>query len=239
SATGRAHMRCFGPAARRQLQNLLPHLRRATRIYLRRAALDSERQAFGAALDRIPVGVILLDRPGHVCATNRVGDRLLSRRDGLFLDRSGLQAARAEDTSHLHELVAEIVTSGSSDTIGLLLARPSGRCPLAAALAALPAGGTAHNMRWAAGLFVVDPEETGEVSAALLHALYRLTPAESALAGELANGRSGGQAAQRLRITPGTARQRLGVVFSKTGTKRQSSLVRLLLRGPASLLPPD
>src|SRR5262249_22269945 len=128
--------------------------------------------------------------------------------------------------------------SGSADTIGLLLARP-GRCPLAAALAALPAGGAAHNMRWVAGLFVVDPEETGDASAAPLHAFYGLTPADGALAAELANGRSGGQAAKRVRITARTARQRVVVVLAKTGTRRQSSLVRLLLRGPESLLPPD
>jgi DNA-binding CsgD family transcriptional regulator len=68
-----------------------------------------------------------------------------------------------------------------------------------------------------------------------LRRLYGLTPAESALACELAAGCTVAEAARRLSITTGTARARLKVVFGKTGTQRQVALVRLLLLGPAQL----
>ena len=44
------------------------------------------------------------------------------------------------------------------------------------------------------------------------------------------------EAAVRLKITEGTARQRLVPIFEKTGTARQSALVRLVQTGPESLI---
>jgi DNA-binding CsgD family transcriptional regulator len=70
----------------------------------------------------------------------------------------------------------------------------------------------------------------------LLRSFYGLTLAESALTRELSNGHSLADAASRLDITYGTARQRLGQVFAKTRTTRQAELVHLVLTGPESLL---
>jgi DNA-binding CsgD family transcriptional regulator len=84
-------------------------------------------------------------------------------------------------------------------------------------------------------LFVSDSEAEAELPTSALSRLYGLTPAEAALVRELANGRSIQEAAVRLGITIGTARQRLVQIFDKTGTERQASLVRLVLTGPEGL----
>jgi DNA-binding CsgD family transcriptional regulator len=68
---------------------------------------------------------------------------------------------------------------------------------------------------------------------ARLSDLYGLTRAESRLAAKLAQGRSLEEAASMLNITIETARSYSKRVLSKTGAKRQSELVRLLLLGPA------
>jgi DNA-binding CsgD family transcriptional regulator len=86
-----------------------------------------------------------------------------------------------------------------------------------------------------AALFLSDPEQGMAPPTELLHQLYGLTPAEAALACELASGRSLEETAEDLGVTRGTARQRLGHVFLKTATSRQAALVRLLLTGPAQL----
>jgi DNA-binding CsgD family transcriptional regulator len=70
---------------------------------------------------------------------------------------------------------------------------------------------------------------------ALLERLYELTPTEAALAIDLASGRTLAQAAKAREVSVNTVRTHLRAVFQKTGTRRQSELVRLLLTGPASL----
>lgn len=62
---------------------------------------------------------------------------------------------------------------------------------------------------------------------------YRLTPAEWRLAAQLADGCSLRSAAERCGIAYGTARGYLKLLFSKTGTHRQSELVALLAEPPA------
>jgi DNA-binding CsgD family transcriptional regulator len=62
--------------------------------------------------------------------------------------------------------------------------------------------------------------------------LYGLTPAESRLVGELAEGSTLQQIAALRAITLSTLRTQLKAVFSKTGSRRQVDLVRMV--GPLS-----
>lgn len=64
---------------------------------------------------------------------------------------------------------------------------------------------------------------------ALLRTRYRCTARESALTEALLSGASLSDAAASLDITVHTARTHLKRVFRKTGTNRQSQLLRLLL----------
>jgi len=73
-----------------------------------------------------------------------------------------------------------------------------------------------------------------------------LTPAEARLAADLADGLTLEESAERSSTQVATARTHLKRIFAKTRTRRQSELVRLLLRGPsavvdgsATLAPPD
>src|SRR5690606_15731499 len=67
--------------------------------------------------------------------------------------------------------------------------------------------------------------------------LFTFTPAETALALELANGLSLEEAALKLGITRNTGRAHLRSIFAKTGIKRQAELVKVLLNSIVSLGP--
>jgi DNA-binding CsgD family transcriptional regulator len=64
---------------------------------------------------------------------------------------------------------------------------------------------------------------------------YGLTAQEGRLAALLVGDFTLAQAAEQLGITQSTARTVLKRVLAKTGTHRQTSLVRLLLAGPAQI----
>jgi len=63
-----------------------------------------------------------------------------------------------------------------------------------------------------------------------IRTLFKLTPAESRLASELARGTAISAAATSTGITLNTARDRLKSIFAKTRTRRQAELVSLIAR---------
>lgn len=67
----------------------------------------------------------------------------------------------------------------------------------------------------------------------LLETRLELTPAQAQLAALLYGGASVKQAAEKLDITVGSARQYLARIFAKTGTNRQVDLVREIARALA------
>jgi DNA-binding CsgD family transcriptional regulator len=219
------------------LRELMPHLRRALRTDFGNARLAAERDALAAAMNQLSLGVIVIDRRHRVHVTNRCADRLLARRDGLLLDRDGLHAARPEDEVRLRHVLGDAFESApcGKGTRALSLDRPSGGSPLRASVCRVPSREGAGAAAALAVIFVSDPEMEVELRSDVLGRLHGLTSAESALVRELANGRSLQEASVRLKITEGTARQRLTPIFEKTKTGRQSALVRLLLTGPESL----
>ncbi|QIJ00994.1 hypothetical protein GII23_13380 [Stutzerimonas balearica] len=73
------------------------------------------------------------------------------------------------------------------------------------------------------------------LSDAMARQLFGFTPSETALVIELANGLSLEEAAQSLGIRRNTARAHLRAVFSKTGDRRQTELVRIILNSVVSL----
>jgi DNA-binding CsgD family transcriptional regulator len=83
--------------------------------------------------------------------------------------------------------------------------------------------------------FLANPD-TGPVSTTeVLEQLYSLTPAEAELVRMLSEGLSLDEVATARGVTMNTVRSQLKQVFSKTDTKRQGELVRLVLTGVSSL----
>ena len=78
-------------------------------------------------------------------------------------------------------------------------------------------------------VFVSDPLRTQRPSVAVLHKRFGLTPAECRVALLLSDGRSPREIANTVGVTDNTVRSLLKSIFSKTGVRWQSDVVRLLL----------
>jgi DNA-binding CsgD family transcriptional regulator len=83
-------------------------------------------------------------------------------------------------------------------------------------------------MRPTAVLFIIDPDRNPVPSEKLLQTLYHLTPAEIRVCTHLLEGKSLVDAAELVGISINTAKTHLKSAFSKTGTARQSQLIKLL-----------
>jgi DNA-binding CsgD family transcriptional regulator len=212
---------------------LVPHLSRALGVMYRLRDADLKLAVSLAALDRLSVGVVLLDGRGRIAHANGEAERILDARDGLSRGQGfvfATDAARAHWARVLPSLFDRSISAVPHFSDAVAVARPSGRSPLV--LQAAPLGSThafAAPSEAAAVVFITDPERRTELDMAAMRDLYRTTPAEAGLAEWLCRGRTIAQAAVERGISEATARSQLGELFRKTGTSRQADLIRVLM----------
>lgn len=208
------------------LNAALPGLRSASRV----ASLMWRSRLSGqlAMLEQIDRGAILIDAAGRVLEMNGC----VQFGDGLDVSRGMLQATRPADRPRLQRFLAAALDPWrhSADSSTLILPRaPGGRPWLLDASVCSDALRSLHSHA-AALVLITDIEKPTRVDENLLRGLFDLTNTEARLARELTTGQSLQQAACRLDISEGHARQRLKAIFSKTGTCHQVELVALLAK---------
>lgn len=225
----------------RPLRLLYPHLQRAFRIGRMLGQLQQERELLSQTLNRLPQGAVVVNASGHTIYCNQTAQHIFDSRDGLYRDRNNrLCAPRAADENQLHRLINSASQRDPKlalDCGGILqLDRPSGLRSLSLLIAPLNLETSYLNFQQPAALiFINDPEQHMEPVEKVLQRLYDLTPAEARLASVLVQGKNIVEAAEELNVSQNTARTHLKHIFQKTGAKRQSELVQLLLNSPAVL----
>ncbi len=221
-------------------RRLLPHLRQALDAYL---SVNHDRKVsdlYGHAMAQLMVGAIVLDDRGKVIECNAAASGILALQDGLRLVGDQLEATYATDNRKLQELVRNAMLRSNLARVELAEAmsvdRPSGQLSWGLVVQAVsPDEWTEGKHRPSVAVFVRDAEGKAHPPTRLAQQLFQLTPAETALAIELANGLSLEEAATALNIRRNTARAHLRSIFSKTGVRRQTELVRLFLNSVAWL----
>lgn len=227
-----------GPFTRQEearFKRLSGHLMNAVKVAGRLALEESRTDEALQVVDNLTFGVVFLDETGKVMQANPFALRLFERRDGLATEQGRVVTTHRGDASELAEILCSALEFGRGDTPrdsrAAFVRRVSGRRPLS--VVALPLPRAAVNpfrvRRAAVALFVTDPELDPIVPIDQLRRRYKLTAAEARLAQHLTRGVSLRNAAEAAGITYETARWYLKSTFQKTGTARQTDLVRLLL----------
>jgi DNA-binding CsgD family transcriptional regulator len=175
-----------------------------------------------------------------VIEQNLIARDLLAANDGLKLVGGRLEASYPSDNRELQLLIRSAFPrhSGAPLTVAsaISVSRPSGQVSLGVVVEPVPSHEWAEGKGQPAAVVYIR-DATGKSLATISAAkqLFNLTPAETALAMELANGLSLEEAAEVLNIRRNTARAHLRSIFSKTGVRRQTELVRIMLNSVAAL----
>lgn len=220
-------------------RQLMPHMRSAVVLHRELYRLKVLSTSAIAALEMVPLGVILLTSSGLLLHANRRAHELATGTAALRFGPAGaLLAASMYATTALQRLIHDAVRTGTGKGHAhggsLRLAGANGR-KLQVLVTPLPVGTSPFGEDAMAALFCCDPEavEPVGVLSRTLETMYRMTPAEAQLTEALAQGQSLTQYAETRRVSMNTVRTQLKVAAAKTGARRQADLVRIVLTGPA------
>jgi DNA-binding CsgD family transcriptional regulator len=219
------------------LMALLPHLQRALRLHFELTALRSAKQGFELALDAFDRAAIGLNGRGKVLFANRTAQQLFAEGDGIRVRNKRLAAGSPAQDTKLQILLQQAAAAGTgfSDGGAILIDRKSGKPPLRLTLMPFAGNMLGHIPELAILVFVDDPAKKPLSRAAVLRAMFGLTPVETRLSELLLQGLEVREAADRLGTTLETTRFHLKRVLAKTGTGRQTELMRLMLTLPGEI----
>jgi DNA-binding CsgD family transcriptional regulator/PAS domain-containing protein len=210
-----------------------PHLIRAFDMGQRFASTRRLAGELASVLDRSQHGLFVLSDDGLVRHVNRAGERLVGEESGLRLVDRRLTAANSADARQLAALIGAAGTPERERRTGgsMALSTPNRRAPLSITIAPVRSDQLAPVYRGHSILVcVTDLEANVTLPEQKLRGLFGLTPAEARLALAIFEGLSPTEAAASFGVSPNTVRVQLGHIFEKTGTNRQSELVRLMMR---------
>jgi DNA-binding CsgD family transcriptional regulator len=223
--------RPFGNKDVELLRFLAPHIIRAFRLHLQLSDLKARADNLQHAIDRVASGIVLVGEGGRILHTNQKAAQLLAENDGLKIVHGHLQAERASEKQELEHLVSQARATSKGMGLG-----PGGAIRISRRLRpalhvlispvrniALDPATPVHAI-----VFVSDPSQKVRPPAAILQALFGLTPAECRLALLLSDGHTPPQIADLIGVSANTLKTQLTSIYRKTGTSRQTQLVRLL-----------
>ncbi len=240
----------FSPSDIAWYQLLIPHLSRAMALLHRLDALHVQNQSLLAAFDRLDFGACLLDENGGVLHMNPSACSVLSRGDGLSIDKqnclSGMSLAKLSGKSpeSLNDWIAKQIASATllshqtapfSNAFLQMRSEPGKRYALQCFL--LPASFDSATHRTARMVvFITDPEAVLLPTVERLVDLYGLTPSQARVAIELGSGNSYKEIARELSISESTVATHVKEVYSKVKVNRQADLMRhIMALGKASV----
>lgn len=223
---------------------LIPHIKRALNLHLSTHQDRKVSTLYSHAMAQLMVGVVVLDQNGEVIECNPAASAILDTKDGLTISGKQLEASYADDNRRLQALVRDALAVSHTGKVALneamSVSRPSGRLSWGLIVQRIGSDQwTEGKQRPSVAVFVRDTEGRVDPPVRLAQQLFHLTPAETALAIQLANGLSLEEAAEILNIKRNTARAHLRSIFSKTGVRRQTELVRIFLNSVAWLSAAD
>lgn len=228
-----------------RLGEILPHIAKALELGRPAAQVNRMQQSLMAAIDRLKIGICILDGRGCVVTQNTEFRRQLAEYDAFRIDPSGrFHLNDGADEGRFATLTSDVLSHGShgarprKEAIGIQRnERPEALCIEIAPLTRLEAmGNRPFNGHIVTSL---DTSQALTCDAAALQQVFSLTEAETGLTSMLGEGLTNAQIAERRERSVDTINAQVKSVLSKTQCANRTQLVRLLTSFGTDLLLPE
>ena len=224
----------LGPHVEREKQNLqtlLPHIGRAAEIHRTLTSLAQRYGAVLSVLDRLMIGLVVLQSSGHIAVANATAKDICARTGALRITPAGrLQAPEPHQDGPLQRLIKQCIDTATATGLnpgGQVALMRSGCAVLAEILPLRDDGLPDGEAIRGAAVFLIDANLANVVSVSGLTRIFSLSPSESAVADGVANGLATNDIADLRGTSIETVRKQLKAVLAKTGTCSQLELLRL------------
>ena len=214
------------------LKLLFPHVQIALEVRHQLTTLERRADHLQAMLDRSDAAAFLLSRQGRVLHCNQPGRDMLEGTPLLELRKGRLSAKNRQSDRDLQSLLVPAGAERNAKGGAMLLHREGvvGK-PLHVVVSPIHGDAEAHSQA-AVLVLITDPEAEICYPDMVLKGLYGLTAAETEVANAYLTGYTSDEIALLRRVSVSTVRSQLKVLLHKTGTNRQSDLLRLLMTVP-------
>lgn len=214
----------------RFLRQLTVHLTRAAKLFYKTRSFRDHFAPSLGSLQYLPSSLFILDQWHRVLFANAAAEALFLNDQGLTVIDGVLEVTSAPMRKKFSDEIEKVIATELPSA--LLLKSPSGDrgSGLPCYLLRLPERQDTYQLRGDPAVMVLVPRATPNPpeAVALLRTLYALSRREADLAISIANGATPQDYAREAGLEISTVRSQLKSVFIKTGTHRQTELVRLL-----------
>ncbi|MCC7464077.1 MAG: hypothetical protein IT480_16655 [Gammaproteobacteria bacterium] len=236
--------RGFGADEERYLEQLAAHVRQAMLIAQVIEAERAHRCTLGAVVDRMRFGVITCDAAGRVSWISQQAQELVASSDALTVRNGRVACSSEQDALQLRRMLAVnstgVMNAGTPGwaALGTGSGEPVFGLAVPLGSADKPGSGCRTPDEARIALFLNVPGALPPLDPAVIGRLLGLTPAEARLAAAICEGVTVREYARRRQVAEGTVRFQLKQVLGKTGSARQSELVRKICASVATALAP-
>lgn len=212
------------------LERLTPHLMRTVQLGFQLGTYEALQRMEYRTLDRIAVGVALLDRKAGVLFVNQAL-RSMAIEGALNLRNQRLSSYSAAHAKRLDELIQSAFRGSAGATMAI--PHPSDGRSVTLLVSSIRSRDidrfASLDMRDAAAMvFVLDPAVSTTMPSEWVMDAYGLTLAEARVALHAASGSSVIQIGAQLKISPNTVKTHLRRVFSKLGIGSKAELAGII-----------
>lgn len=219
------------PEAER-LALLVPHVARAIEQQRPFKLLHTRFNAVLAVLNRLGVGVLILDDAGAIVVANDEAERMLADGDGLVrTPRARVAAVDDATTAQLDAVIRQTARAARLEQAqqpgSVQVARRNQREPYMVEIAPFrDHGGEMGSAFVGVLMVVVDPEHRDVVAVDGLVRSYGLTPTESQVCGMIARGLTLREIADARNVSIDTIKSQSRAIYGKTATRNRRELVQ-------------
>jgi DNA-binding CsgD family transcriptional regulator len=208
---------------------LAPHIRRAVAISDVLNMQTIQIDTFESAFDLLQAGALFVDHDCKIIHTNRAARALLEKGSPIQSVHGELKTRLPQTSAALEKAVA-VVEEPTVGRMGIGVPVPQAEGdPAYIHVLPLMTGDTRSRLapRASAALFVTVKDGGAGPPAEAIAAVFDLSPAEIRVLQWLLAGRAPAEIADDLGLAMPTVRSHLASIYAKTGTSRQSDLIRL------------
>lgn len=226
----------FDERERRMLSLLLPHVQRAVQIHRRLTVAEQQSTLTFEMLERISLGIIVVEADARIVFTNSVAHRVLLLGRDLTAVQGRLRLRNQLPKRNFEKVLRDAAWTSMGRGISpggvVAVPRPEG-LPLSMLIspyrAPLSSDPRAHG---AALIIFSDPDTLPEVPDRAVAQMLGLSPAEGRLMSALVAGQSITEYAEAVGISKNTAKTQMRQIFNKTGYNRYADIVRAVAANP-------